>query len=173
MTENINAGSGSLFEIIEQTFGDIKLMDSSKLEELADAKAGLMEVFDRVDIEIQRRIEDPDDNTITGYAMLPGNSSNKWIKDPDKTDEENEKIIVDMLKGRRMKKSQIYPAKLITAPAAMKLDKEILTDDQKDSIKKKYIVNTPGKKTLQKVRQSEPTDAAVMFADIPDEVSFI
>ena len=31
MTENVNAGSGSLFEIIEQTFGDITAMSSDKL----------------------------------------------------------------------------------------------------------------------------------------------
>lgn len=173
MIENIGAGSGSLFEIIKQTFGDITAMDSGELEELADAKAGVMEVFARVDAEIQRRIEDPDDNTVTGHAMLPGRSSNNWIKDPDKTDEENEEIIFKMLKGRRLKKDDCYPAKLITAAAALKLD--ILTKDQKEKIQEKYIVKTPGKKTLQKVRQSaETNDAAVMFADVAKPVvSFI
>lgn len=174
--ENTEAVSGSLFEIIGQTFGDITLMPSEKLEELADAKAGLMEVFERVDIELQRRIDDPDDNTVTRYAMLPGKGSNGWIKDPEKTDEENEKIIADMLKGRRLKKGDIYPAKLITVPAAMKLD--ILTDDQKKAIQKKFIKNTPGKKTLKKVRTSaEPEDKTAIFADVganpAPEVSFI
>lgn len=177
MTENISGGS--LFEIIEQTFGDITAMDSGKLEELADAKPGLMEVFERVNIELQRRVDDPDDNTVTGYAMLPGRSSNNWVKDPDKTDEENEEIIFKILKGCRLKKGDIYPAKLITPAAALKLD--ILTKDQKQRITKKCIVNTAGKKTLQKVRQSaEPVDAAAMFSDItsipetPEElVSFL
>lgn len=164
MTENVTAGSDSLFEIIEQTFGDITAMSSDKLEELADAKAGLMEVFERVDIELQRRVEDPDDNTVTGYAMLPGRGSQSWSED--------EETIVKMLKARRLKKDEIYPAKLITPAAALKLSN--LTKDQKEKIQKNYIEKTAGKSTLQKVRQSEPTEAAVMFADVAKpKISFI
>jgi hypothetical protein len=165
--------SGTLFEIINETFGDIKAMSSAKLEELADAAPGLMEVFGRVNDELQRRVEDPDDNTVTGYAMLPGKASRDWAYDPDKTDEENEEIIAKALKGCRLKKDQIYPAKLITAPAALKLD--ALTDDQKKRIEKKYVKKTPGKKTLQKVRQSEKPDTQTMFMDVaePKAVSFM
>ncbi len=170
MTENISGGS--LFEIIEQTFGDITAMDSGKLEELADAKPGLMEVFERVNIELQRRVDDPDDNTVTGYAMLPGRASCEWIWDDEKTDEENEKVIADMLKGRRLKKTDIYPAKLITVGAMKKLD--ILTKDQKEKIVKKFVKKVDGKKTLKQVRQSaEPTDAVAMFSDVVKPISFL
>ena len=169
--ENTEAVSGSLFEVIEQTFGDITAMPSEKLEELADAKAGLMEVFERVDTELQRRVEDPDDNTVTGYAMLPGRASYEWVWDDEKTDEENEKVIADMLKGRRLKKSDIYPAKLITVGAMKKLD--ILTNDQKKKIADKFVKKVDGKKTLKQVRQSaEPTDAVAMFSDVAP-VSFL
>ena len=160
-------GQRNLFEVINETFGDIKLMSSEKLEELADAKAGLMEVFERVDIELQRRIEDPEDTTVTGYAMLPGRGSSAWNAD--------EEVIVKMLKGRRLKKDDIYPAKLISPAAVMKLDS--LTDDQKKAIEKKFIEKKSGKLTLKQVRQSaEPEDKTAIFADVgenPAPVSFI
>lgn len=163
MSDNVEV-KGSLFEIVSQTFGDITQMSSDKLEELADAKAGLMEIFDRVDIELQRRVEDPDDNTVTGYAMLPGNSKQAW----NVSDEEIEKV----LKGRRMKKGDIYPAKLITPAAMQKL--ECLTKDQKQSIAEKYIDKKAGKNTLQKVRQSvKEKDTVEMFADVKPEISFL
>jgi hypothetical protein len=149
--------TGSLFEIVQETFGDITVMESSKLEELADAREGIMAVFDRVNEELQRRVEDPDDNTVTGYAMLPGRGSQEWA--------ETEETIVKMLKARRLKKDDIFPAKLISPAAVMKLDS--LTKDQKEKIQKVYIEKKPGGKKLTKVRASEPVDAAVMFADIP------
>ena len=159
-----NEGKGSLFEIVSQTFGDITQMSSEKLEELADAKAGLMEVFDRVDIEIQRRVEDPEDNTVTGYAMLPGNGKQAW----NVSDEEIEKV----LKGRRLKKGDIFPAKLITPAAMQKLSDDLLTKDQKESITKKYISKAAGSLKLSKVRQSDtPEDKTAIFKDISYEQS--
>lgn len=156
---------GLLFEVIEQTFGDITKLDSTKLEELADTREGIMAVFDRVNEEIQRRVEDPADETITGYAMLPGNSSQKWAEDEDD--------IAKMLKARKLKKDEIYPAKLISPAALLKLDK--LTKDQKEKIQKKYIEKKPGKLTLKKVRTSDPVDKVAIFDDIPKDkpVSFI
>lgn len=147
---------GLLFEVIEQTFGDISKMESTKLEELADARAGMMAVFDRVNEEIQKRVEDPDDDTITGYAMLPGNGSNAWIGDT--------KTIEKMLKGRKLKKDDIFPSKLISPAAMMKSEK--LTKGQKTKIWDKFVENKPGKSTLKKVRTAEK-DPAMMFASVP------
>ncbi len=163
--DNIKEAEGKmLFEIVSQTFGDITQMSSEKLEELADAKAGLMEIFDRVDIEIQRRVDDPNDNTVTGYAMLPGKSKQAW----NVSDEEIGKV----LKGRRLKKADIFPAKLITPAAMQKLD--CLTKDQKQSITDKYIDKKAGKDTLQKVRKMvAEKDTAEMFADVKPEISFL
>jgi hypothetical protein len=157
--ENTEAVSGSLFEIIGQTFGDITLMPSEKLEELADAEAGLIEVFERVKLELQRRVEDPNDNTVTGYAMLPGRASYEWNVD--------DAAIEKMLKGRRLKKDDIFPAKLITVGAMKKLPKDKLTDDQKKSIINKFVEKKDGSKKLQKVRTSaEPEDKTAIFADV-------
>jgi hypothetical protein len=159
MTNNVEVPSGSLFESISETFGDITTLPSEKLEELLDAQPGLMAAFDRVRTEIQRRVDDPDDHTVKGYAMLPGRNSQSWAEDED--------AIVKMLKARRLKKDQIYPASLITPAAMKKLD--CLTKDQKDKIAAKYIESKAGKDTLQKVRKSvEPVDAAMMFGDIQE-----
>lgn len=156
--DNIKEAEGKmLFETIGHTFGDITQLPSAKLEELADAREGIMAVFDRVNEELQRRIEDPADNTVTGHAMLPGRGSQAWAED--------EEAIVKMLKARRMKKDDIYPAKLITPAALLKV--ACLTDDQKEKIEKKYIEKKAGKLTLKKVRTSEPADAKMMFADVP------
>ena len=100
----------------------------------------------------------PNDNTVTGYAMLPGNSKQSW----NVSDEEIEKV----LKGRRMKKGDIYPAKLITPAAMQKLS--CLTKDQKQSITDKYIDKKAGKDTLQKVRKMvAEKDTATMFEGVP------
>ena len=165
MASSVDVGSGKLFEIIEQTFGDITKLDSMKLEELADTREGIMAVFDRVNEEIQRRVEDPADETITGYAMLPGNSSQLWSEGEDE--------IAKMLKARKLKKDEIYPAKLISPAALLKLDK--LTKDQKEKIQKKYIEKKAGKLTLKRVRTSDPVDKVAIFDDIPktQPVSFI
>lgn len=168
MTNNIEVPSGSLFESISETFGDITVLPSEKLEELLDAQPGLMEAFDRVKTEIQRRVDDPDDHTVKGYAMLPGNDAQSWIGD--------ESDIEKALKSVRMKKGQIFPAKLITPAAMLKLPSDVLTKDQKKRIQKNYIEKKAGKDTLQKVRKSaEPVDAAMMFgyiSEVKPSVSF-
>lgn len=165
MTDYAEVKGGSLFESISETFGDIKELPSEKLEELLDAQPGLMEAFDRVKTEIQRRVDDPDDHTVKGYAMLPGNDAQSWIGD--------ESEIEKALKSVRMKKGQIFPAKLITPAAMQKLPSTVLTKDQKERISKKYIEKEAGKDTLQKVRKSEPVDAAMMFGDINEVKSAV
>lgn len=147
----------TLFDTIEETFGDVTKLDSESLEALADARAGIMAIFDRVNEEIQRRVEDPDDNTITAYAMLPGNDSNAWIGDVE--------AIEKMLKGRKLKKDEIFPSKLISPAAMMKLEK--LTKDQKTKIWDKHVEKKPGESTLKKVRTAEK-DAEAMFVGVHD-----
>ena len=76
-------------------------------------------IFDKVDDEIERRLVNGD--TVPGYAMQPGNSSNQWNSP--------EEDIAKMLKSRRLKKEQIYPAKLISCAQVLKLKE--LTPEQK------------------------------------------
>jgi hypothetical protein len=130
---------GSLFESITSTFGDVTLLDDKKLTELADARAGLESVFDKVEAEIQRRIEAG--QHVSGYAMRPGRSSNAWNVP--------EEEVVKMLKGRKLKLDDIYPSKLISPAQVLKLG--ALTNEQKDKISKQYISNVAGALKLTKV----------------------
>lgn len=146
---NVLPTESSLFERINDTFGDVTVLDDKKLAELADARAGLESVFDKVEAEIQRRIEAG--QHVSGYAMRPGRSANAWNV--------SEEEVVKMLKGRKLKQDVIYPAKLISPAQVLKLD--TLTKEQKDKISKQYISNVAGALKLTKV-----ANAADVFADV-------
>lgn len=155
-------GTGSLFELINETFGDITAMDEKKLVEMADARAGIEAVFDKVEAELQRRIESG--VPVAGYAMLPGRSSNEWNV--------SEEEVVKMLKARRLKNSDIYPPKLISPAQVLKLPQ--LTNEQKEKISQKYITKKAGALKLTKVREQQTVeDKAAVFADVANNnVSF-
>lgn len=144
--------SGSLFELVSSTFGDITTLDNARLVELADARAGIEAVFDKVEAEIQRRIEAGQD--VPGYAMRPGRGSNVW----NAPDEE----IAKMLKARRLSQSDIYPAKLISPAQVLKLEK--LTDKQKKDIQEKFISYVGGDLKLTRVREKEKAEE--VFASV-------
>jgi len=148
-------GDQSLFETIQASMGNLTSLESNKLTELADAKDGMMAIFKQIDDEIKRRIELGE--TISGYAMLPGRSSKAW----NGTDKDVEKF----LKGRKIKKDKIYPAKLLSPAQALKLD---LTDRQKKDLQDKLISVVAGKDTLQKVARQEVDEnkAELMFGDV-------
>lgn len=165
-TNNISPSNGnSLFELVNEMLGDITAVPADKLIRLADAREGIVAVFDKVEAEIQRRIESGD--SVEGYAMLPGNGSNRWSAE--------EEEIVKMLKARRLKNEDIYPKKLISPAQVLKLG--TLTKEQKEKIQKQYIIYVPSNKMmLTKVRrQREADDPAKLFADVvtPLTVSFI
>lgn len=157
MTEVVPVQGGSLFETIEQTFGDITQLDDSKLSELASAKAGVMSVFERAEEEITRRLETG--GVIPGYKLAPGNSKQVWAVD----EEEVEKA----LKGVRLKKADIYPAKLIS-PAQMQKHQG-LTEAQRKRLTEKLITVKAGDMKLKQVAH-EPTanTAENLFADVVD-----
>jgi hypothetical protein len=158
-------GNQHLFEYIGKVVADPKSLTVEQLGELADAEAGLMAAFGKVRTEIQERIEQG--TSVPGYAMLPGNKTRLWSQD--------EAGIVKMLKARRVKKDEMYPAKLISPAAALKLAS--LTDEQKTKIERDYIAVKAGKSSLQKVsRDHQPvvekdvaqsSTADMLFADVP------
>lgn len=175
----VTGDNKNLFEYIGQAIADPKSLTEAKLAELADAEAGIQSVFDKVRAEIQCRIEQG--IKVTGYAMLPGKGRNVWNEEED--------VIIKRLKSRRLKLEDIFPKKLISPAALLKLDK--LTKDQKARIEKDLISYVASdKKSLQKVAhdsiesvaqssdnvvQSDSTE--LMFAEVPkqqetEEVSF-
>ena len=156
----VTTGEGkSLFEIIEETFGDITKRTPAELADLADAKAALFAIFDKVDAEILTRVEQGIE--VDGFAMKPGRGKREWIGD--------EKDIVKMLKGRRLKQADIYPQVLISPAALLKL--ELLTDSQKKKIEEKFIEMTPGDLKLTKVARATKPEADEMFADVPTKAA--
>lgn len=155
-----NAEGSSLFEMIGGMVGNVADLDNTQLADLADAKEALIAEFTKVEEEIERRIDAGD--PVNGYAMLPGRGSNDW----NVSDEEIEKA----LKARRMKKGEIFPAKLIT-PGALKKS-ELLTDDQKKRIFDKFVSYQAGTKlSLKKVARTEAKPEQtleMMFAGVSE-----
>lgn len=160
--DHVPVAGNSLFELVHETFGDITAMSSERLAELADARAGIEAVFDKVEAEMQRRIETGVE--VPGYAMQPGRMTQVWNAP--------EEDIVKMLKGRRLTTAEIFPPKLISPAQVLKLDK--LTNEQKEKISKQYISKVAGSLKLTKVRQVESIEEKVaVFADVvPQQVSF-
>lgn len=172
MSNDVIATDGqSLFELVGKVLGDVAGLDNEKLAQLADARAGLESAFDKVEEEIQRRIELGD--SVPGYAMAPGRGSNVWNAP--------EEDIVKSLKGRKLKLADIYPPKLASPAQILKSDK--LTDAQKERIQKDLVAHKAGKLTLKKVKrdqqekvlkdvaQSETSDvssASLMFGDVAE-----
>jgi len=167
---NDGAGNFSITDFMG-ALADPKSLTEVQLTSLADAEAGVQSVFDKVKAEIQQRIEQG--ISVRGYAMMPGNGSNVWNED--------EETIAKKLKGRRLKNADIYPAKLISPAAVMKLDDGLLSAEQKERIKKDLISYVASdKKSLKKVAYDDKTvvqsetssvestsSVELMFAEVP------
>jgi len=159
-----------LMSLMFNAVADPKSLTVEQLSQLADAKDGIMSVFDKVNAEIQERIEQG--TSVPGYDMQPGNSSQVY--------NESEEVVAKKLKACRMKKDDIFPAKLITPAALMK--SENLTTGQKERLKKELITVKGGKLSLKKVAHDHvseklvaqsttdglpSTEAELMFAGVP------
>ena len=129
-------------------------LPSEQLGKLMSAKEGIMAAFDKIQDEIQRRIEAGD--TVEGWAMLPGNSRRVW----NCSDAEVDKA----LRSRRLKDSEIYIRSIVSPAQCMKLPQ--LTDRQKETIERDLVTVLAGKLTLKKVSKKEKIDAAELFADV-------
>jgi hypothetical protein len=155
-----------MFEQISQVVADPSSLTSDQLSKLMSAEDALITAFDSCRKEIQRRIEAG--QTVSGYTMGAGKMSRQW--------NEPEDVIVKKLKSRRLKLIDIYPPKLITPAAVMKLTS--LTDVQKKTIEADLVTEVMGKLTLKKVAHSvaqSPTKMVncvnQMFIDVPDSTS--
>jgi len=158
MTENTE-----LIGAIESAFSDVEGLSESELSSLADAKEVLMSAFDKVNAEIERRIGEG--TPVKGYAMLPGRSSKVWSV--------SEEELVGKLKARRLKKDEIYPSKLITPAALLKLG--TLTKEQKKKIEDQFITVKQGASSLRRVsHDEEEKDVNSMFEKPAEKiVSFL
>jgi hypothetical protein len=155
-TKEVQVGEGlSLFEVIDQTFKDIKLMDSETLSQMLDAKAAIDNVFKQAEEEAVERLQNGD--TVPGYAMQPGNTKKEWDID--------EQELVKKLRACKLKKDQIYISKLISPAQVMKHSD--LTKRQKERIENQCVKITPGSLKLKTVtRQKNEINAVDMFGDV-------
>lgn len=131
---------------------NIEQTPSAKLVELSDAKEGMDLMFQRVLSEIERRIESG--TPVDGFAMIDSRGKKVW----NKSDEEIEKA----LKGRRLTKADIFPAKLITPAACLNLSG--LKKDQKARIERDLISFLTGDPALKRVKNvTVKEDVTAMF----------
>lgn len=149
-TELIPADEGgSLFEQMGQLVADPKTLTVEQLSQLADAKDAMVTAFEKIEAEIEQRIEAGE--SVPGYAMRPGRASRVWNAD--------EETIVKALKGRRLKQADIYPPKLISPAQLEKLDS--LNDKQKQKLLEEYVTTTTGKLKLTRVRGQQKVEKDV------------
>jgi len=142
----------SLFELIEGVVGDVTEMDTRRLTELTDARAGIEAAFDRVEKELTERLEQG--QSVDGYALKPGRATRIW--------NESEDEIVKVLKNRKLKRDDIYPPKLASPAQVMKNPN--LTDEQKEKIQRQYITDKAGKLKLTKIARGEKPE--ISFNDV-------
>lgn len=140
-TDVVTQGGQSLFELVENVINDVESMDSQRLAELADARAGIEAAFDRVEAELFSRLEQG--QSVDGYALKPGRASRIWNED--------EETIVKMLKNRKLKTADIYPPKLASVAQIEK--NANLTPEQKEKIVKEYVTTVAGSLKLTKVQR--------------------
>lgn len=160
-TEIVTSDGLSLFQVIEQTFGDVTQLSDDRLATLLDTEDALGAVYDRAREEATRRLDTG--GTVPGYALVPGKGSNVW--------NDTEENIAKILKARKLTKDEIYPPKLISPAQIMKHPK--LTAEQKERLKKDHIAYKAGDAKLGKVARQTPEEkAAAAFFDFAAPTTF-
>jgi hypothetical protein len=150
---------GDLFTLANQLISDPEKMDSETLTRLADMEPGVTSIFQKAREEIEKRVRRKDD--IDGWEIGFGQSSRVW--------NESEETVAKKLKSQRLKKDQIYPAKLISPAQYLKLD--CLKPEQKKRIEEELITVKAGKEVLKRVADSsrKKADVLEMFEDTPQQ----
>ena len=122
----------------------VENMTNEQLAEIKDAEPLITKMLEQVGDEIFKRLKDGQE--FENYGLGKGNSSKKWIDD--------EETVFKKLKVMRLKKEEIYVAKIISPSAALK--HEGLTDRQKANLEKMFEV-VPGKEKVVRVSREKPT----------------
>ena len=153
MTELTQAVQSDVAQTLQDLVADPTQLTEDRLAEIANARAVLTSVFDRVDAEIVSRLEHG--MPVPGWAMKPGRATRKWAHD--------EETIANALKSRKFTKADTYPAKLISPAQALKHPK--LNKQQQERLEKDYIATVAGEDRLTKVAIETPAAAAMFPTD--------
>jgi hypothetical protein len=149
-----------LWELLDGNALDVSKMSEKQLGELSDTKASVLALFEKIDTEIERRLNAG--QSVDGFAMLPGNGSNKW----NATEEE----VKARLKEYKVKKDDMYVTSFVSPAQALKLPK--LSKKQKEELAEDMISHVKGKKKLTKVARNTTDQPTVedMFGNINKNV---
>lgn len=156
-------GELSLFDMVKQVTVDPTSLSSDQLGQLIDAAPPFIDAFKKCEEELAKRITNGD--KVSGWGMLAGNNKRVWNLPDDE--------IVKKLKSRRLKDTDIYPRKLVSPAAALRLTN--LTDKQRDKIEADLISTVEGKLTLKRVAHSDTKvvqSATEMFAEVEKPLDF-
>ncbi len=158
-------GGSSLLESIQAGQLNPAEMSGAELSQALDALAAIAALAKSIQEEAQSRAETTP-GSVPGYGMVHGNNSYTWKDEPE--------IVEKMLKGMRLKKDQIYPAKLASTAQIKGLS--CLTDRQRKKLEDEMIKTVPGKLKLGKVKaqQSQPVfDKPAAEMSAPASISFL
>lgn len=155
MTNLTGTDGGSMLEQIQSGQLSVTDMAAEQLTQALDALPMVKALIDSVESEATRRSTEAP-GSVPGYEMGAGRKVRVWAQDAETTEK--------MLKGMRLKKDQIHPAKLATPAQIEKLEQ--LTERQKKKLKEEMITEMDGKPKLVKCKAS-PAGTKSIF-DNPD-----
>lgn len=162
MSNDLVVGNGeSLFEVLSKMVKNIDSLTNDQLSEFADAKDPMMTAFNKIEEEIQKRLELG--QKVDGFEMGNGRCSHVWNADQDE--------IVKALKGRRLKLDEIFPPKLISPSQMMKLPASRLTPAQKKRLKEDFVTEKLGPWTLKKVARRPQESVEQVFDGVNEPVA--
>lgn len=148
-------GNSSMVEAIQSGQITPAGMPGEQIAAIMDASKAIKKMIEQVEEEAMKRLEAGED--VPGYAIGTGNGKRVWNNE--------EEVVEKKLKGFRLKKGDIYPAKMISPAAAEKLL------NPKQVVKMQDMVTTvAGKKKVvksDKVKVEKSVDD--MFGAIPEK----
>lgn len=144
---------GEPMELLELT-KDIKSVPAQRLAELDNVKKDVIAAFEKVEAEIKRRVEAGEEVSDGDEMYILGKGSKKRVWNED------EGAMYKVLKARRLKKDQIYPAKLITVAQALKHPD--LTKKQKEQLEADFVTEIEGNPVLKRVTKKETLPVTFM-----------
>lgn len=146
MTTDTSTGLEGLLDL------DVTTASGDQLATIMDQKPLIDDAFQRVEQEIQSRLDQELD--VPGWAMKPGRKKREWA---------DEQAVIDVLKTTSLKIDEYAPRKLLTPAQAEKVvSKRTLESKLKD-----LIEEWEGKTKPQRVSQAKPKDTEAMFNTTP------
>lgn len=145
MTTDTNTGLEGLLDL------DVTTASEDQLAKIMDQKPLIDAAFERVEQEIQHRLEQEID--VPGWAMKPGRNKREWSDEDD---------VMEVLKSTSLRMDDFAPRKLISPAQAEKIVSKRTFNGKLSEL----ITETPGKLKPKRVSHDKPEkDADTVFGD--------